>query len=81
MNHQASHSMFSFEILTTICGISGALFLSEGNNLIAQGLFCISNPLLAYAAWKTGTKNTAFLFLVYWAFSIRGVLICQGGLA
>jgi len=68
----------SSDLITTICGISGVIFLSEGNNLAAQGFFCISNPMLALTSWKAGSKNTAFLFLLYWAFSIRGVLLCLG---
>ncbi|WP_048102803.1 hypothetical protein [Methanosarcina barkeri] len=74
----ASHSRFSVEILTTVCGLSGVIFLSEGNNLAAQGFFCISNPLLAITSWTAGAKTTAFLFLIYWLFSIRGVLLCLG---
>jgi cellobiose-specific phosphotransferase system component IIC len=78
MNYKASHSRFSFELITTICGISGAIFLSEGNNLAAQCFFCLSNPLLAITSWVSGAKTTAFLFLLYWIFSIRGVLLCLG---
>ncbi|AKB47410.1 hypothetical protein MSKOL_1633 [Methanosarcina sp. Kolksee] len=80
MNCQASHSRFSLEVLTTICGLSGAIFLSEGNNLAAQGFFCLSNPLLALTSWTAGAKTTAFLFLIYWIFSIRGVLLCLGAI-
>mgnify|MGYP001186302305 CR=1 FL=1 len=78
MNYQASHSRFSIELLTTICGLSGVILLSEGNTLVSQGFFCISNPLLALTSWAAGAKTTAFLFLIYWAFSIRGVLLCLG---
>lgn len=78
MNCQASHSHFSIELLTTICGLSGVILLSEGNTLASQGFFCISNPLLVFTSWAAGAKTTAFLFLIYWFFSIRGVLLCLG---
>lgn len=78
MTFQTSRTQYHIELITIACGILGTISLSEGNNLLAQEFFCISNPLLAYAAWKTGSKNTAFLFLVYWVFSIRGILLCLG---
>lgn len=78
MNYQAPHSKFSLEVLATICGLSGSIFLSEGNTLAAQGFFCLSNPLLAITSWTAGAKTTAFLFLIYWVFAIRGVLLSLG---
>ena len=61
-----------------LLSVEGAIFLSEGNHLVAQVFFCVSNPLLALTSWTAGAKTTAFLFLIYWIFSIRGVLLYLG---
>lgn len=71
----------SSEIISTLCGLTGVIMLSEGNVILSQSLFCVANPILAFSSWKAGAKSTAFLFLIYELFSIRGVLICLGGLA
>lgn len=41
-------------------------------------LWMISNPLLCYQAYRTGSLNMALMFLIYFSLSIVGVLCWSG---
>lgn len=64
----------SSDLLPALLGLTGAALLSEGALLPAQAIFCLTNPLLAYTAYRAGSKYSALLFVAYTIFSIRGVL-------
>jgi hypothetical protein len=67
-------SLLSFNSLGVLFGLLGTYVLSSGYAYQAQIIYCISNPLLIIPSYRAGCKQTAGLFLVYWALAIRGVL-------
>ena len=71
-------SLLRFDVLSAALGLSGSIYLAAGNSLIAQVLFCLANPILAYNAWKAGSKPSVFLFSAYEFFAFVGVLKCLG---
>lgn len=62
------------DILPAGLGLLGAALLSDGHLLPAQVLFGISNPILAYGAYRAGSKPVLLMYLAFTFFSIRGAL-------
>jgi hypothetical protein len=64
--------------ISAALGLSGSIYLAAGNSLIAQVLFCLANPILAYNAWKAGSKPSSLLFSAYEFFAFVGIFKGMG---
>lgn len=61
-------------ILTiTIIAVIGAIAVAKGKPLIANSLWIISNPLMAYYNYELGEIELTGMFIIYFVISLYGV--------
>lgn len=70
--------LLKLDLLSAALGLTGSYYLSAGNSLIAQVLFCLANPILAGLAWKNKSYPSVLLFTAYEYFAAVGVLKLLG---
>lgn len=70
--------LFKLDVLSAALGLTGSYYLSAGNSLLAQVIFCLANPILAGLAWKNKSYPSVLLFTAYEYFAAVGVLKLLG---
>jgi hypothetical protein len=66
------------DLISAALGLTGSYYLSAGNSLLAQGFFCLANPILALVAWKNKSYPLILLYTAYEYYAAVGVLRLQG---